>query len=147
MYDIIWWFDCILLRFFSGSCLHRIFHISIVTMVFEKFSWEPSTFSISEVIPMAWYLDFSNHICEGSFRSPYASWFLSLGYWVGQSGEENIPLRDRDRLRSDRHEFPGFLNQRFWTFLEQLRNKPELVGSEGTRQVSTRHPRYVTPFC
>ena len=48
--------------------------------------------------------------CEGSFWSSYASWFLPLGYWVGQSDEENTPLRDRDHLRSDPHEFPGFLN-------------------------------------
>ena len=48
--------------------------------------------------------------CEGSFRSPFASWFLPLGYWVGQSDEENTPLRDRDHLSSDPHEFLGFLN-------------------------------------
>ena len=48
--------------------------------------------------------------CEGSFRSPDARWFLSLGYWVDQSSEEKTPLRDRDRLRSDPHEFLGFLN-------------------------------------
>ena len=49
-------------------------------------------------------------LCEGSFRSPYARWFLSLGYWVDKSGEKNTPLRDRDHLKSDPHEFPGFLN-------------------------------------
>ena len=38
--------------------------------------------------------------CEG--------WFLSLGYWVGQSDEKNTPLRGRDRLRSDPQWSPGF---------------------------------------
>ena len=46
--------------------------------------------------------------CEGNFRSPNVSWFLSLGYWVDQSGEENTPLRDRDRLRSNPMSFPVF---------------------------------------
>ena len=46
--------------------------------------------------------------CEGNFRSPYASWILSLGYWVGQSDEENTPLRDRDHLRSDPMSSPVF---------------------------------------
>ena len=39
----------------------------------------------------------------------------------------------------------------FWirvsTFRERLQNKSELVGSEGTRQVSIKHPRCVTPSC
>ena len=48
--------------------------------------------------------------CEVNFWSPCVSRPLSLGYWVGQCDEENTPLRDRDRLRSDPHEFPGFLN-------------------------------------
>ena len=40
--------------------------------------------------------------CEG--------WFLSLGYWVGQSDEKNTPLRGRDRPRSDPQWSPGFPN-------------------------------------
>ena len=49
------------------------------------------------------------------------------GYWVVLSGEENTPLRDKDHLSNDPHEFPGFLSQRFWTLLE-LGNKSALVG-------------------
>ena len=43
--------------------------------------------------------------CEDRFQSPC----LPQNYWVVLSGEENTPFRDKDRLRSDPHEFPGFL--------------------------------------
>ena len=59
-----------------------------------------------------------------------------------QSGEERISLRGRDRLRSDPQCFPGSRNCCSGMFSERLRNKSELVGSEGTRQLLIRHPRY-----
>ena len=68
-------------------------------------------------------------ICEDSL--------LPLGWLDDQSGEKSISLRGRDRLRSDPQWFPSFLNCCSWMFPEQLRNKSELVGSEGTRQVRT----------
>ena len=77
--------------------------------------------------------------CEGSF--------LPRGYSVDQSSEKRSPLWGRDRLSNDPQWSPGFLNYCSWMFPERLRNKSELVGSEETRQVLTRHPRYVTPFC
>ena len=77
--------------------------------------------------------------CEGCF--------LSLGCSVDQSDEKTTPIRCGDRLRNNSQWFPGSLNYCSWMFPEQLRNKSELVGSEESRQVLTRHPRYVTLFC
>ena len=69
---------------------------------------------------------------------------LPLGCLDDQSDERIISLRGRDRLRNDPQWFPGFLNCCSWMFLERLRNKSELVGLEGTRQVLVSHPRYET---
>ena len=69
---------------------------------------------------------------------------LPLGCSDDQSGEKSISLRGRDRLRDYPQWFPGFLNYCSLMFPERLRNKSELVGSEETRQVLTRHPRYET---
>ena len=75
-------------------------------------------------------------ICEGSL--------LPLGCSDDQSGEKSISLWCRDRLRNDPQCFSSFLNYCSWMFPERLRNKSELVGSEETRQVLRRHPRYET---
>ena len=69
---------------------------------------------------------------------------LPLGCLDDQNDEKRISLWGRDRLRNDPPWFPGFLSWCSWMFPEQLRNKSELVGSEDTRQVLTRHPRYET---
>ena len=50
------------------------------------------------------YWDVIGH-CEDRFQSPC----LPQNYWVVLGGEENNTIRDKDRLRSDPHEFPGFL--------------------------------------
>ena len=75
------------------------------------------------------------------------SGFLPLGFSDDQSCEKSTSLRGKNRLRMDPQWFPGFLNYFSWMFLERLRNKSELVGSEETGQVLTKHPRYVTLFC
>ena len=76
--------------------------------------------------------------------SPCGENLLPVGCSDNQSGEKNISLRGWDRPRIDPQWFPGFLNYCSWMFPDQLRNKSELVGSEETRQVSKRHPRYET---
>ena len=58
---------------------------------------------------------------------------LPLGCLDDQSGEKSISLRGRDRLRDDPQWFPCSLKCYSWIFQERLRNKSELVGSEGTR--------------
>ena len=44
--------------------------------------------------------------CESSLVSPC----LPQGCWVVLSDEKSTPLRGKDRLRNDPHEFPGFLD-------------------------------------
>ena len=51
-----------------------------------------------------------------------------------QSDGKRTPLRNRDRLANDPLWVPGFLSECSWMFFEQLRNKPELVGSEEIHQ-------------
>ena len=97
-YETVWVFE----KAHNYSCQKYWFQDAYIQV--EIPSLKKRKLYIPQIIMFGWYS------CEGRFRSPYARWFLSLGYWVDQSGEENIPLGDRDHLRSDPHEFPGFLN-------------------------------------
>ena len=56
--------------------------------------------------------------CEG--------WFLSLGYWVGQSDEKKTPLRGRDRLRSDPSVLPVFQISVSWCSWDSHGTSPNL---------------------
>ena len=95
-------------------------------------------------LPPLGYLDSQSQEKRIPLLSPCRDTLLPLSCVDDQNDEKRISLRDRDRLRNDRHWVPGFLSCYSWMFPERLRNKSELVDSEETRQVLTEHPRYET---